>query len=311
MSAPSGYITSITLTSASNSSNALVNVAASNKLNAVLPTVLNSDDLEAALVDLSFPYNFQNVGGQYNNQSGLGYTWIDGTSYSITLPESYYNATTVGSYIQLIMQNNGHYLTPTNAASGLPNLFYINLTTDAAFGNRTIVSVPAVPSSLPAGYQIGTGSAPAWTLPAQPTTPQLTLAAPAADIYGNATANSLETLLGLPAGSYPPTVLNSGYATLGTALPAQPVSQISVLLDQAANPYQPGDNRLLYSFPLTVAYEGVQREVPPVLRPIRLGQNQLRNLTLTFVDQSGLPVPVGGPVSCTLMVWKRSLVQLS
>ena len=304
--ADSRYVCSITLTSATNSSNSLSNLGSANKLSALLPTRLVGEDLEVALADLSFPINYSNVSATYNNQQGLSYVWLDGNTYPVVLPESFYNGTTIGSYIQLVMLSNGHFLAPVNPNSGLQNLYFINIQTDVAWGNRSIVTVQVVPSSMPSGYQLGTGAAPAWTLPAQPTTPQLVLAAPAKDIYGNAVVNSLESLLGLPQGSFPPTVLNTPYATLGTSLPAQPVSQVSVLLDQAINPWQPGDNRLLYSFPVTQAYEGVQRETPGVLRPTRLGQNNLYNLTLTFVDQNGLPVPVGGPLSCTLTFFKRS-----
>ena len=304
MSIAPGYITSITLTSASNSSNALSNLV-SNKLNSQLPTRLVGDQLEVALADLSFPVNYSNVSAAYQNQSGLSYTWIDGSSWPVTLPESYYNGTTIGSYIQLVMQTNGHVLVPTSSTSGLPNIYFINIQQDAAWGNRSIVSVSCVPSTLPSGYQIGTGAAPAWTLPAQPTTPQLVLAAANTDIYGNAVKYSLEALLGLPAASFPPTVLHVPYATLGTSLPAQPVAQVSVLLDQASNPWQAGDNRLLYSFPITASYEGIQRETPPILRPIPLGQNNLLNLTLSFVDQNGVAVPMGGPLSATLLFFKR------
>ena len=306
MSIDSGYITSITLSSATNRSNVLVNTAATNKLNTVLPARLVGEQLEVALADLSFPINYSNVSAAYQNQTGLSYTWIDGTGpYPITLPEGYYNAATLSTYIQQVMQNNGHCLTPTNPASGLPNLFYISLSLDAAWGNRTIVAITPVPSSLPAGYQIGTGAAPAWTLPSQPTTPQLTLAPAATDIYGNPAKYWLGALLGLPAGSYPATVLNAAYSTLAPSLPAQPVAQVSVLLDQASNPWQHGDNRLLYSFPITAPYEGVQRETPPALRPVLLGQNNVCELTLSFVDQNGLPVPMGGPLSATLMFFAR------
>ena len=310
MSVSAEYVCSITLTSATNSSNALSNLSSTNKLSALLPTRLVSEDLEVALADLSFPVNYSNVSAAYNNQTGLSYLWIDGSSWPVVLPESYYNSNTIGSYVQLTMLSNGHVLTPVNPSSGLQTLYFINLQTDVAWGNRTIVTVQVVPSSMPSGYQLGTGAAPAWTLPAQPTTPQLVLAAAAKDIYGNPVVNSLEALLGLPQASYPPTVLNTPYATLGTALPAQPVSQVSVLLDQAMNEFQPGDNRLLYSFPVTQSYEGVQREVPSVLRPTRLGQNNLYNLTLTFVDQNGLPVPMGGPLSCTLSFFKRRRPQV-
>ena len=222
MSVAPGYITSITLTSANNSSNALSNLAASNKLSALLPARLVGANLAVALADLSFPIVYSNVSAVYSNMTGLSYNWLDGQNYPVVLPESFYNATTIGSFIQLTMMTNGHYLAPTSSTSGLPPIYFINAQTDVAWGNRTIITVLVVPSSLPSGYQLGTGAAPAWSLPATPTTPQLVLAPAATDIYGKAVPNSLESLLGLPAGSYPPAVLHTSFATRARPCPLSP-----------------------------------------------------------------------------------------
>jgi hypothetical protein len=146
-----------------------------------------------ALADLSLPYTWPNVGSVFPYQSNsFQYVWVDGNTYTVTLPQDWYNADTLSAYLQQVMTVNGHYLQSSSTSS--PNLYYLSMTSNFAAGNRTVLTCTPVPSSLPATYSIPSGAAPAWSLPSTPKTPQFIIPGMAS---GNSAPYTFSSLIGV------------------------------------------------------------------------------------------------------------------
>jgi hypothetical protein len=104
---------------------------------------------ELALSSINVYYAIDNITTQYNNNS-FTYTWTVGattTTYIVTLPDGMYNISDINSYLQYVMQSNGHYL--INSAG--QNVYYIEILTNLTLYGVNVITYP-VPFTLPTGY---------------------------------------------------------------------------------------------------------------------------------------------------------------
>lgn len=61
-----------------------------------------------ALANVQMYYSNFNITSSYDNNQ-FSYTWIDGTVVNVSIPDSFLDIDGLRSYVQFIMQQNGHY----------------------------------------------------------------------------------------------------------------------------------------------------------------------------------------------------------
>ena len=255
-----------------------------------------------ALAELVMVNALFNVTAALGNQQ-WSYCWIDGTVVTDTIPDGRYNVVdgSLQAYIQSRMFANGHFLAPSSASSGLPLMFFVAIVQLPTFYKYGL-QVLAVPSSMPSGYSLPTGTyaSPAWTLPPTRVTPQVTLPAPATPQQAY-----LGQVLGILPATYPPTPLAINYQHNSDFAPMpSPVSCIQVTSDTVENCTN-ANNNLVYSFSTSLApYLSTFHIEPSNLRWIPLRSfDALTSLTLSFLDGLGNPLAITDPsYNLTLLV---------
>lgn len=122
-------------------------------------------------------YNFYN--SVFNISSALGNNsfsikWVDGTVYKYVLSDGYYSFDDINSSFQFYMAKDSLYLVDTSSStsSAKTGNFFISCNANTIQYTAEL-NVLYVPSTLPSGLAIPDGAT--WTLPTNPTFPQITL----------------------------------------------------------------------------------------------------------------------------------------
>jgi hypothetical protein len=196
------------------------------KVNVFRYNFIQSTDLSKkrlAVANLSLYYSWFNFTQAYGNLS-LSYEWIDGTVVNIAIPPGYYSVSTLNSYLQYIMVEQGHYLIDNNNL----NHYYLGIQENETYYAVEIDSTP-LPSSLPSGWSYPTGSSPSWTTSAK--NPQLIIPANGSSSF------PISMFFGLLPGSYPSAQTPaSQQAFLSTFTPqVTPVSSVIVSCSICSN----------------------------------------------------------------------------
>eukprot|EP01041_Mallomonas_annulata_P020772 gene20772-40659_t len=98
----------------------------------VLSVVLNSTNITNTTTNSTFVYKFPstasikngsvavstisqyfstyNITTAYNNNS-FKYIWVDGSTYTVSIPDGYYSFSDLNLYLEYVLITNGHYLT--------------------------------------------------------------------------------------------------------------------------------------------------------------------------------------------------------
>jgi hypothetical protein len=256
--------------------------------------ITNVRNKAIALTELTMANSFFNITAALGNSS-WSYRWIDSTVVNDTIPDGYYDVAdgSLIAYLQSRMQANGHFLQPTSTTSGLPNMFFLNIVSLPTY-YKCGLQLLAVPSTMPTGYQLpsGTYASPSWTLPSTSITPQITLPAPT-----YSTQPYLAQVLGVNAGTYPPTPISSTYQHNSDYCPQPtPIHCVQILCDSVSNVTN-ANNNMLYSFSTSKAgYLGTFDIEPSNLRWIPMRDfDALTQLTLSFVDGYGNPLAINDP----------------
>lgn len=231
---------------------------------------------QIALTSLAMYYSWNNVtsastGSQYNNDS-FSYTWIDGTTHQVLMPDGFYAISDINAYLQKTMVANAHYMTGEQGQF----VYFLEVVENAVYYSAMIdaYNVPTSAEATALGYTMPGGAT--WSLPASTTTPQLTIP-----------TNNFGLLLGFKAGTYPPTPQATAYNILSNngvpqITPATSVVAVCSLLN---NPYSIPQN-LLYSFAPNVTFGSQISISPPQFSWIDITPGVYSNFTLTFKDQN-------------------------
>ena len=261
-----------------------------------------------ALTELTMANSFFNITAALGNNS-WSYRWIDGTVVSNSIPDGFYDVAdgSLLAFLQSQMQANGHFLQPTATSTTLPNLFFLNVVSLPTY-YKVGLQVLAVPSTMPANYQLpsGTYASPAWQLPSTPTTPQVTLPGPYSSVQPY-----LAQILGLNAGTYPPAPLSVNYQHNSDYCPQPtPVHCVQLCCDAVSNVTNANNNQL-YSFSTSKApYLGTFDIEPSNPRWIKMRDfDALTQLTITFLDGWGNPLAINdGTYNSTLVLRDGSAI---
>jgi hypothetical protein len=250
---------------------------------------------EISLASAQLYYSWYNINQTLYNNSTYSYTWIDGSTVTVTMPDGNYSVAEINTYLESVMVQNNHYL--VNTTNG-DFVFYIQFETNATY-YAVQLNCYVVPSVLPIGYNLPAGST--WTLPAIASTPQV-----------NILANGFRDIIGFSSGSYPPVVPQaSTYSTLSTVAPqVNPVSSIQLSCSIVTNPYS-SQSRVIYATGIPDTLFGSQIIINPVeFAFTRLVDGTYNQFTIEIQDQNGRPIFLRDPqISILLVVRDRGTNQ--
>jgi len=223
------------------------------------------------------PYSFYNITSAYGNNS-FNIKFPQGSSYTninVTLPDGFYDQTSLTNYIQYVLTNNNLYLTDNNGTIQTFIKFQLNTTYYAVE-----LDLSVIPTSLPSGWT----APPGFVFPTVAQTPQIIL-----------NGNNFYNFIGFNKNSsYPPTLPQTSlYQTKSISAPqAVYVNSISVRCSLVNN-YIGSPTDLLTSFPVISQYgfgSNINYEAK-IANKIPLKEGTYNYMTVTLNDQNFRELP--------------------
>lgn len=254
---------------------------------------------QVAVSSLSVYYSWPNItssssGGEYNNNS-FTYTWIDGTTVTVTMPDGYYKIADINAYLQSQMVKNNHYLVDSSQNYVYAIEFLHNTTYYGVQLNCFAVCSATQATTL--GYSLPTTAT--WSLPSTPKTPQVSISA----------SNHFCNTIGFLPGTYPSTVQTTTYSLLsnsGNPPLIVPVSAVLVTCSLVDNPYSTSSD-LLYAFcPNSVQYSNAIVLDIPECTWIDVAPGTYSSFTLSFLDQDRNPLPIQDPQVFVVLTFRNT-----
>ena len=173
------------------------------------------DDL-IAVNSISQYFSTFNITTAYNNNS-FSYIWVNGTTYTVSIPNGFYSIAQINAFLQSVMYSNKHYLTTTTGGIVYFLELIINQSRYAVSLNSYLISSTIATAnswSLPAGAS--------WVLPTNSILPYLVVP-----------ATNFGKLIGFASGQFPAgTIAGSPPAQTQTPSYASSQSVLSTIAPQ-------------------------------------------------------------------------------
>lgn len=237
------------------------------------------DGAQICVSSITMPYSFFNVNQTLYNNSTFTYRWYSNSStyvtYTVTLPNGFYQASDINNYLQQYMISQNQYL--INSSTGAYQYFISILTNTTYYSNQILTF--QVPATLPSGYTAPSGFVFSGYVP----TVQIL-------------NNNFGALLGFTAGSYPTNTQATSYSALSNTVPnATPVNSIIVTSNIVNNPVTIPSNVLdSFTFSNTSFGSNIVYE-PKFSKFINLSKGHYINFILNLVDQNFNPIVANDP----------------
>jgi hypothetical protein len=246
---------------------------------------------KVALASLQMYYSTFNITSANKNNS-FSYNWVDGTTYSVVVPDGFYDILALNNFLHFTMVQNSHYLVSSTGDFVYLMTLGVNPTQYAVELNCFGISVAVAAANvwvLPAGAT--------WVLPVNFIVPELVVG-----------TNNFGLVIGFAAGTYPNAVIagvppnqtqNPAYTTsqqfLSTFTPqVSPVSSFILTCSLINNNYAVPNN-LIYSFAPS-GNIGEQFTVAPNQYVfIDVLPAQYSRFQVSFIDQAFRPVAIQDP----------------
>lgn len=258
------------------------------------------DDL-VAVQEISMYFSTFNITSAYGNNS-FQYIWVNGTTFTVTIPDGYYSIATLNEYLQYVMIQNTHYLRTTSGQNVYLLEMVINQSRYAVQLNTYLISSAIATAnswSLPAGAT--------WVLPTNTISPMFQIQ-----------SNNFTNIIGYVAGKYPNAVI-SGAPPAQTQTPSYSVAQsflsstapqitpyssflvfCSLVNNRAVIP-----NQLVFSFtPSNVVFGGLSSYQVSELAWNKIEDGQYSEFIIEFKDQLGRDVVFQDPNTLITLVTK-------
>lgn len=267
-------------------------VAGSNnsKFQFVFPSTAEFKADSIALSNISLTVSWQNINTSYNNNV-FQYIWYDAlgaTTYTVTVPDGFYELAQLNAYLQFTMIQNGHYLIDSNG----DYVYYLELAVNVTSYAFEIRCDP-IPTALPGGWSNPAGM----TFPAVASTPQFVF--PATDI---------QLLLGFPAGTYPAVTQATTYNLNSPNVPQiTDVSNIIVLCSLLNNKFQ-YPNTILFSFVPTGGGGTYVDVTPPEYIFVDIQDGYYPTFEIQLVNQNFQPLVIKDPTILIQLVFKKQTI---
>jgi hypothetical protein len=249
---------------------------------------------KVALASLQMYYSTFNITAANKNNS-FSYVWVNGTTYTVTVPDGFYDITALNNYLRFTMVQNTHYLTTTSGNFVYLLSLGINPSRYAVQLNCFRISSAIATAnswSLPAGAT--------WVLPTNTIVPEV--------IVPSATTSNFGLIIGFDAGTYPNAVI-AGVPPAQTQTPAfttdqeflstftpqvTPVSSFILTCSLINNNYAVPNN-LIYSFSPQGTIGEQFTVAPNQYVFIDVLPGQYSRFQVSFIDQNLRPVAIQDP----------------
>lgn len=191
---------------------------------------VNFKKAKIAVAQISLYYSWYNITSTYNNNSFqfIFPNALGTTTYTVSIPNGYYDIASLNSYLQQFCITNSLYLVNSSGQY----VYYLEFQTNENYYAIQFNAFP-VPTSLPAGWSNPAGL----SFPLTAYTPQLVVS-----------SNDFTKLIGFNSGTYPTVQQTTSYSKLSTFTPqVSPVQSVILACSLLNNRYSnPGT--ILYSF---------------------------------------------------------------
>lgn len=252
-----------------NSNNLVPSIESQNVYEYTFPKTADFRKTKIAVGSLSIYYSWFNILSSLGNNtySIIFPTLAGSTTITITMPDGFYDVTSLNSYLQSQFISNGLYLVDSNG----DNVYYAEFVTNSNYYSVQFNSYP-VPTALPTGY---TNPA-SMTFPVTASTPQLVVP-----------SNDFRYVIGFNAGTYPSVVQSTNYSVQSTFTPqVSPVQSMIVLCDLLGNKYA-YPNTVLFSFSPSNTQFGSLIDIKPAEYSFtQVVDGSYNKFRITFTDQS-------------------------
>jgi hypothetical protein len=273
-----------------------------NKLLYNFPNSIMLTDKYIAICSISMFYSWFNI-TQLSSNNQFTFTWTAGTvttTYTVLIPDGFYEITTINDYIQFFCIQNGLYWT----ISGLnyyPIELILNPSRYAVQLNTYYIPISApVGSTVPANF-------PGWPTTAQNSV--VTIPANFNIIIGFAIGFTSNANIGNPIIPYSAnSIVNKNaagtYSYISTFAPqVQPNNNVLFSMSNINSPYsQP--NNIIYSLNPNVNVGEQVFEVPPNYAWVKLIDGTYNNLRLSLLNNLLQPLIINDPNMTFLLVIK-------
>jgi hypothetical protein len=233
-----------------------------------------SEDEEICLSKLSMYYSNFNFNSSLYNNVTFQYIWVDGVTYTVTIPNSNLSIDELNTYFRSVMVSNLHYLEDTSGNQYFYLQLQLNVSQYSVQFNALLVPTSAQASS--AGLTQPAGAT--WSFPVSAVTPQIVILPD---------PQNFKSIIGFNAGTYPTSPSATAYSKLSDIAPqVSPVSSFYLTCSLVNNDLINPPN-LLYSFTTGDATFGSFLEPSiPEFSWIQARAGYYTSLTVEFLDQN-------------------------
>jgi len=268
-----------------------------------------------ALASLEMYYSTFNITSANQNNT-FKYVWVDGTEYSVNIPNGYYTIATLNEFLQFVMIQNLHYLIDNDTQNFVyflslgtnASTYKVELTTFLMNATLFVIGTGSTEYSYPAGAT--------WVVPNNNIVPMFHLL-----------PNNFRNIVGFSNAGYYPTGASGNYAeaVITGVPPAQvqtgagtpysgnivfssnivpqvsPLSSFLLKCNLINNNYAV-PNDLLYSFSPQATF-GQQFTISPnQLIFINIQEGQYNKFVVEFADQNNNPIAIEDPNFVILLI---------
>lgn len=239
---------------------------------------------------ITMPYSWFNItSANGNNTFSVLFPTLStplGATLSITVPDGFYTLAQLNAYLQFRMIQGNYYLVNTTGQ----NVYYAQFVY-----NTTSYDVEIDTFGIPTTLGSLTAPTAGWggdNLPATGNTPQVVIP----------TTNSIGSIIGFSAGTYPPAQQTATYSALSDLTPnLTPINSLIIQCNLINNPYSQY-SRTLYSFTPNVGFGSnidIQNSYPAF---VSIQEGYYGFVEIEFVDQNYRPVTILDPNLCIQLV---------
>jgi len=225
--------------------------------------------------NVTIPYSWFNLNSSLYNNVSFQYTFPNASgqpTYTVTIPNGYYDVNDINNYLQSVMIKNKQYLVNANGQY----VYYLTMTYNVTYYAVQVVCYN-VPTSLPSG----------WTNPSSMTFPTTTLTPQL--IVSN--SNQFGSVIGFTAGTYPAVPATVTESFLSNTIPdGSPVNSLIMrcnLVDN--NVAMPSD--IVDSIPISDATFGANITYQPNFpKWVKLKAGKYSYMNVQLVDQNNVAI---------------------
>lgn len=238
-------------------------------------------------------FSIFNITSNYANNT-LSYKWFDGTTYSITIPDGYYEISDINSYIQSIMIANKHYM--TNSAGQF--VYFLELVVNVS---RYAVQLNLYPldTSIATLNSYSLPSGATWSVPSSST-----------QVEFNVLTTGFGEVIGYAVGTYGTATYVSGTSFLSSVAPQiTPYSSILVSCSLVNNKAIVPSNILASYTPLGTSVGSLFKYEPSMPQYADIEDGQYTQLVIEFRDQLSRSIIIQDPnMLISLYTEKKNVV---